>query len=107
MVAKASRVRGVDRGAVYTYRDEMASPRKGQTRERNTRVVNSFDLDGELLDGFDFEEEEEFIEEEEQRGGSGAGAIDDSVKQYLKEIGSYPLLAAEQELQLAERVSHG
>jgi RNA polymerase primary sigma factor len=106
MVAKASRVRGVDRGAVYTYRDEMASPRKGQTRERNTRVVSSFDLDGELLDGFDFEEEEEFIEEE-QRGGSGAAAIDDSVKQYLKEIGSYPLLTAEQELQLAERVSYG
>jgi len=108
MVAKASRAYGVDRGAVYTYRDEMASPRKGQARERNTRTASSFDLDGELLDEFDFEEEEEFVEEEEeQRGGSGAGAIDDSVKQYLKEIGSYPLLTAEQELQLAERVSHG
>ena len=30
-----------------------------------------------------------------------------SVKQYLKEIGMYPLLTAEQELLLAERVSHG
>src|ERR1700736_4542857 len=107
MVAKATGAYRVERGAVYTYRDEMASPRKGQTRERKTRVVNSFDLDGELLDGFDIEEEEEFGAEEEQRGRSGTGTIDDSVKQYLKEIGSYPLLTAEQELQLAERVSHG
>jgi RNA polymerase primary sigma factor len=107
MVAKATGAYRVERGAVYTYRDEMASPRKGQTRERKTRVVNSFDLDGELLDGFDIEEEEEFGAEEEQRGRSGTGTIDDSVKQYLKEIGSYPLLTAEQELQLAERVSRG
>jgi RNA polymerase primary sigma factor len=35
------------------------------------------------------------------------GAVDDSVKQYLKEIGLYPLLTAEQELLLAERVAHG
>jgi RNA polymerase primary sigma factor len=32
---------------------------------------------------------------------------DDSVKQYLKEIGMYPLLSGEQELQLAERVAAG
>jgi RNA polymerase primary sigma factor len=34
-------------------------------------------------------------------------SIDDSVKQYLKEIGMYPLLTGEQELQLAERVAAG
>jgi RNA polymerase primary sigma factor len=34
-------------------------------------------------------------------------AIDDSVKQYLKEIGMYPLLSAEQEVFLAERISRG
>ncbi len=49
--------------------------------------------------GCDDEYEEE---EEDQRM-----AVDDSVKQYLKEIGMYPLLTAEQELLLAERVSHG
>jgi RNA polymerase primary sigma factor len=32
-------------------------------------------------------------------------AVDDAVKQYLKEIGMYPLLTAEQELLLAERVA--
>ena len=102
MVAKASKAYGVDRSVVYAYSDEMASPRRGQTRERNSRAMSKFDLDGDLLDEFDVEEEEEFVEEEEQRG-----AIDDSVKQYLKEIGTYPLLTAEQELQLAERVARG
>jgi RNA polymerase primary sigma factor len=52
---------------------------------------------------FDYEYEDEFNEEEEDQ----RGAIDDSVKQYLKEIGMYPLLSAEQELFLAERVARG
>ncbi len=102
MVAKASKAYDVDRSVVYAYSDEMASPRRGQIRERNSRAMSKFDLDGDLLDEFDVEEEEEFVEEEEQRG-----VIDDSVKQYLKEIGTYPLLTAEQELQLAERVARG
>ncbi len=34
-------------------------------------------------------------------------AADDSVKQYLKEIGMYPLLTAEQEVLLAERIARG
>src|SRR5438067_1136579 len=57
-------------------------------------------LDDELDD--EVEEDDDFVEHEDQRS-----AIDDSVKQYLKEIGSYPLLTAEQELLLAERVSRG
>jgi len=51
--------------------------------------------------------EEERDDESEEEGGDGRGAIDDSVKQYLKEIGTYPLLTAEQELTLAERVARG
>ncbi|MFL5693037.1 MAG: RNA polymerase sigma factor RpoD/SigA, partial [Ktedonobacteraceae bacterium] len=61
-------------------------------------IVNVQDIDESFAD----EEDEEFEAEESQRV-----AIDDSVKQYLKEIGSYPLLTAEQELLLAERVSRG
>jgi RNA polymerase primary sigma factor len=51
---------------------------------------------------YNYEEESEEEEEEDKRG-----AVDDSVKQYLKEIGMYPLLNAEQELLLAERVARG
>ena len=47
-------------------------------------------------------------EESDQTGQrSQQGAADDAVKQYLQEIGMFPLLTAEQELQLAERVAHG
>ena len=49
------------------------------------------------------EDDDEFEDDEEDK----RGAIDDAVKQYLKEIGTYPLLTAEQELLLAERIAHG
>src|SRR3989442_2511141 len=49
------------------------------------------------------EDDDEFEDDEEDK----RGAIDDSLKIYLKEIGTYPLLTAEQELSLAERVAHG
>ncbi|HET9999531.1 MAG TPA: hypothetical protein VFQ36_01475, partial [Ktedonobacteraceae bacterium] len=71
MVAKVSRAYGVDRSAAY-FSDEIASPARGKTRARNSHAASNFDLDGDLLDEFDFEEEEEeeeeFVEEEEQRG---------------------------------------
>src|SRR5262249_26371568 len=40
----------------------------------------------------------EYEDEFEEGGEDQRGAVDDSVKQYLKEIGMYPLLTAEQEL---------
>src|SRR5207302_2974202 len=61
-------------------------------------------------DGVEIESEKDFIyacEEEVDGEEDQRGAVDDSVKQYLKEIGMYPLLTAEQELQLAERVARG
>ncbi|HVB72625.1 MAG TPA: sigma-70 family RNA polymerase sigma factor [Ktedonobacteraceae bacterium] len=103
MVAKVSKAYDVDNSVVFSFGKGTArSAKKGQTRERNTRAVSDFDFDGDMREEIDFEEEEEFVEESEPRG-----AIDDSVKQYLKEIGAYPLLTAEQELQLAERISRG
>ncbi len=58
-------------------------------------------LESEEEPGYEYEEELEEGEEDLR------AAVDDSVKQYLKEIGMYPLLTAEQELMLAERVAHG
>src|SRR3954451_22136702 len=49
----------------------------------------------------------EYEDEVEEGGEDQRGAVDDSVKQYLKEIGMYPLLTAEQELLLAERIARG
>ncbi len=49
----------------------------------------------------------EYEDELEEEGEDQRGAVDDSVKQYLKEIGMYPLLTAEQELLLAEQIAHG
>jgi len=49
------------------------------------------------------EDDDEFEDDEEDK----RVAIDDAVKQYLKEIGAFPLLTAEQELLLAERVARG
>ncbi|QBD82577.1 sigma-70 family RNA polymerase sigma factor [Ktedonosporobacter rubrisoli] len=74
------------------------------TRGRKSRATEEQFEENEagLEQGFADEAELELEEEVDQRG-----AIDDSVKQYLKEIGTYPLLTAEQELELAERISRG
>lgn len=50
---------------------------------------------------YDCDEEVQDVEEDQRM------AVDDAVKQYLKEIGMYPLLTPDLELQLAERVSRG
>jgi RNA polymerase primary sigma factor len=76
----------------------VASGKKRSVRDYNERPA----LEEEKDLFYDYEEENEEGEEEDKRG-----AVDDSVKQYLKEIGMYPLLTAEQELLLAERVARG
>jgi len=48
--------------------------------------------------------EEEGYEDEDVEGGN---AVDNAIRQYLGEIGRYPLLNAEQEMQLARRVTEG
>ncbi|MDQ6659688.1 MAG: sigma-70 family RNA polymerase sigma factor, partial [Chloroflexota bacterium] len=77
--------------------------KKSARKERNTYSGNDLYDDGELDGGYE-DEDDAALEEE---SGESQVAIDDSVKQYLKEIGSYPLLTAEQELILAERVFRG
>lgn len=74
----------------------------GGDKKRSSREMLEERSD-ELCDkGFICEGDSELEEDEELRG-----SIDDSVKQYLKEIGMYPLLSAEQELLLAELVARG
>jgi RNA polymerase primary sigma factor len=73
--------------------------KKSRAKKRDSYVESDLYSDLDLCDEY----EGEFEDGEEDR----RGAIDDAVKQYLKEIGTYPLLTADQELILAEHVARG
>ena len=53
------------------------------------------------------DEEENYLDEEEESEGSGESEVENAIRQYLAEIGRYPLLTAEQEMQLASCVVEG
>lgn len=93
VVARAKKV-------VCDVEDEMSLLDSKKSYFTDYMDEKSDDLAGER--GFLYEGDGEFEEEEDLRG-----AVDDSVKQYLKEIGMYPLLSAQQELMLAERIARG
>ncbi len=92
------------RRANTTTRSSDLAVAVAPTKKRSVKeyIAERAELEEEKDLFYDYEEESEGDEEEDKRG-----AVDDSVKQYLKEIGMYPLLTAEQELLLAERVARG
>jgi len=53
------------------------------------------------------DEEENYLDEEEESEGGGENEVENAIRQYLAEIGRYPLLTAEQEMHLARRVVEG
>ena len=71
-------------------------------RSRTTRTAFYAEDDELLVDELLFNEEDE--EEEEI---SPDNVVDNAIRQYLAEIGRYPLLTAEQEMSLARRVAEG
>jgi RNA polymerase primary sigma factor len=78
------------------------------SREHRQNCATRTDEEYDMLDLLEEEESGPGdCDEDEEEARDGRSAIDDSVKQYLKEIGTYPLLTAEQELLLAERVARG
>jgi RNA polymerase primary sigma factor len=77
--------------------------KRGHVRAR--KIKDDCDPELEMPEAFEIEDEDVEWEDEDQ--SDQAGAADDAVKQYLQEIGTFPLLTGEQELQLAERVAHG
>jgi RNA polymerase primary sigma factor len=105
MVARATKTyRMGDVGSVVergTRRRVSLVEKTGRALNMNDECATAFDMS----DAFAIEEEDDWGDELE--GQSEQGAADDAVKQYLQEIGTFPLLTAEQELQLAERIAHG
>jgi RNA polymerase primary sigma factor len=100
MVASLSRTYKTDR---MHSEVPVISAKKGNARKNSACAVAEIYQEPELQDDFFEEERDDALELEED----ARGAIDDAVKQYLKEIGTYPLLTGTQELMLAERIAHG
>ncbi|HCI82100.1 MAG TPA: hypothetical protein DHW02_20700, partial [Ktedonobacter sp.] len=84
----------------YSGLDELdEGSERGEQREQREHVYRSHDsqIDDDYVEDDDIELDEE----------SGATEPDNAIRQYLGEIGRYPLLTAEQELQIARCMVEG
>lgn len=85
--------------------DEEAPLPERKTRKKSSSFDKS-DLPGENDFDFGFNDIDDQLEDDDEQEDQRS-VLDDSVKQYLKEIGTYPLLTASQELSFAERIARG
>ena len=107
MVAKRANVSTASR---TTLRALPVLDDAAKTVQKKARVKSSYETDDFAHDidiDYEFDDSIDELEDEDDEHEDQCSVLDDSVKQYLKEIGTYPLLTATQELQLAERIARG
>lgn len=105
MVARRTSVSTSSRTTLHAVREDAP-----KTTVKKARSTSSYDQDDVTQDTdfeYGFGDIIDELEDEEEEHQDQRSVLDDSVKQYLKEIGTYPLLTAAQELMLAERIANG
>ena len=107
MVARRANVSISTHTALHTVPLNDVAPKTTQKKARTKAFYEKDDVAHDIDFDYGFDNFVEEVEDEEEEHEDQRGALDDSVKQYLKEIGTYPLLTAQQELQLAERIARG
>ncbi|MCQ2772519.1 MAG: RNA polymerase sigma factor RpoD [Bacilli bacterium] len=96
------------RGVSVTGTEEESDEMPDDVSEEELMAQsNDDDLDDDLDDISDEEKEEVADIEDFSKIQSGEVKVNDSVKMYLKDIGSFRLLTAKEETELAKRISDG
>jgi len=91
--------------AVASRRNQCVGRAAGAERRSARKMRDNVEWHELECDSPEFFCEEQDEADTDER--DGRSALDDTVKYYLREIGTFPLLTAEQELQLGERVARG
>jgi len=75
--------------------------------EAGIEVVEADREEAEALDALDYGETRRRKDLDEERAAAESMALEDSVRMWLREIGRVPLLTAEREIELAQRIEQG